>query len=72
MYLVLERILCYPSNSSYLTAMKVPYQAMFRGSISVLGINAKKRLYKILYAYPQITFINKGLSVVQKLHVRCY
>ena len=31
----------------------------------------KVDLYKILNIYPHIHFMNKGLSIVQKLHVQC-
>ena len=28
-------------------------------------------LHRIINAYPRINFINKGLSIIQKLHVQC-
>ena len=50
------------------------FVAMFLNDVSHVGgrqISQKLILYQILDIKPQISFTNKGLSIVQKLHVRC-
>ena len=39
--------------------------------VGIRQITQNLILYKMLVLYPRIVFINKRLSVVQELHVRC-
>ena len=54
--------------------MKGFYCDLYSHSTLHFGVRQRSKkiiLHQILDEYPRINFINKGLSIVQKLHFRC-